>query len=140
MISLKQKQFALSYVKNGGNSSKAARKLSITAGTASKWLSIVEVSEYVEQLQSDVAAQAGVDQLWVLKKYKTVYNDAMKGYETAHGTRKDLVAAKGALDSISNMLGYNAPTKVSVEVDLSTWLTQQAKPQLPQEITDAEIE
>ena len=119
-------------------------KLSKSAATtrAKKLLKNTDVQEYIEELQADVAAQCGVDAVWVLRKYKNVYKSAMEGYETANGTRKDLSAAKGALDSIVNMLGMNAPTKVDVTIDLSTWLTElpQQLPQQHQEVIDVDPE
>ena len=149
MLTIQERAFALATVKSPElRPSEIVLETSndtITANTAAsrarKYLSTTEVTDYIERLQGNVAEQAGLSLLWTLEKYKALYENAIKGdarYDKDGNildTKPDRVAAKGALDSISRVCGYDAPKKIDISVDLSSWLIQQVPTQI-EEIVD----
>lgn len=146
-MNLLQKQFAHNLVKHNGSVAKAVKLsyITIPKSDAKKWMQTSDFQEYSRELTSTLEGIVGVDSVYVLEGYKKLYTDCLEGdarYDKDGnflGMRPDRTNARGALDSMARMLGLDAPKEVNINVDLSTWLTQETiKPLIPKDIIDVE--
>ena len=121
MLSIKERRFALEYVKNpeakpGAIVMKVTSK-QISTQTASirakKYLANPEVQEYIEQLQSSVAKQLNLDQLKQVKKLQKIYKAGLK---TVNDKPVNLVASIQAITTINQMLGLDKVQKPPINL------------------------
>lgn len=150
-MTLRQKQYALNIVRFEGDEDKARAlphaKTPITKKQSKQWLENPDFKEYRKELEGNVGAEVGVDAVYVLNGYKKLYEDSVKGdakYDKDGnflGNRPDRTNAGKALDSMSRMLGLDAPKEVNINVDLSTWLTQETiKPLTKTDYIEGELD
>ncbi len=150
-MTLRQKQYALNIVRFEGDENKARSlphaKAPITKKQAEKWLQDPDFKDYRKDIENSVGAAVGVDAVFVLDGYKKLYLDSVKGdakYDKDGNfiaMRPDRTNAGKALDSMSRILGLDAPKEVNINVDLSTWLTQETiKPLIPKDVIDVETD
>jgi len=136
-LTVKQEKFANLYVELG-NASEAYRQAYDCSKTkdevvwvkASELLSSGNVSVRVEQLQKELKESSKIDREWILEQhleivnwYKELKELARKKDLTPSETKriymlKDLIKGsdyRGSLDSITKMLGFNAPEESNVK-------------------------
>ena len=145
-MSVKTNLFAIQYVKSGGDVVAAAEAMSITPATGKRYLRKPEVQEYIEELNKDIEKVVGINKAKVVQMQLNIHKSAMKGDPIFNkegkkvGRRKDRSTARACLAEVSKMMGYDAPKKVDVNVDLSSWLTQQPKELIDTEVVDAKTD
>ncbi len=122
--------FALQYVKTAGDISAATEAMGITTSLGRRYLKREEVTEYISTLNKDIEKVCKINKASVVQKHLEIHNSAMEGDPVKVGEeihqKPDRSAANRALENVSTLLGYNAPQKVDVNVDLSVWLSNQA--------------
>lgn len=134
-MTLRQRQYALNIVRFEGDENKARSlphiKTPVTKKQAEKWLQDPDFMDYRKDIENSIGAEVGIDAVYVLDGYKKLYQDSVKGdakYDKDGnflGMKPDRTNAGKALDSMSRILGLDAPKEVNINVDLSTWLTQE---------------
>lgn len=127
-MNLKHELFVVHYVKSGGDIEQASKELNTKPTTAKRWLKRADVQDKIQELNNDIEKTLKINKTKVVSEYLSLYGEA----------REDIVKtgtlAKGCLDSVSKLMGYDAPIRVDMNIDLSSWLTNQSM-----DIIDAEI-
>lgn len=127
-LNIKYELFVVHYVKSGGDIEKASKEVNTTPSTAKRWLKRDDVQDKIAELNSDIEKVLKINKTKVVAEYLSLLEEA-KVDITKTGT-----LAKGCLDSVSKLMGYDAPVKVEHSMDLSSWLTNQSM-----DIIDVEI-
>lgn len=135
-MTIKQELFALQYVKSAGDLQLATQAMNISTSVAKRYLRNEQVQDYLTELNADIEKVCKINKANIVQKHLDIHKSAMDGDPIKVGeevyTKPDRSSANKALENVSTLMGYNAPSKVDVSVDLSVWLTQQ------QEIIDVE--
>lgn len=138
-MTIKQEYFALQYVKSAGDLVAATEALDMPVSTGKRYLRNDEVQDYLAELNKDIEKVCKINKANIVQKHLDIHKSAMQGDPIKVGeeiyTKPDRSSANKALENVSTLMGYNAPSKVDVALDLSVWLTQQ---QNAQEIIDVE--
>ena len=121
---------------------------------ASRMLRIVEVQKFIQSLQADLEKTAGITALRVLKEHKKIaFSDTsmiregwmtLKAYKELPKEIKDCIQEvatretkygseikikfydkQKSLDSISKILGFDAPTKIEQKIDFDSLTDEQ---------------
>ncbi len=116
-MNLKQEFFALQYVKHGFDLDAAAKASKISKTKAKRWTKDRGITEYISVLNKDLEKVCKISKAKVVHNFIDLHDEAKKD--------RSFAAATTAMREVSAILGYNAPAKVDVSVDLSQWLTQQ---------------
>lgn len=130
-MNLKKELFAIQYLRQDCDVKLASEAAGITKATANKWLKETGVKDYLERLRDDIEKVVGISKAKVVKMQLDIHKDAMEGDPILDkdgeeiGRKKDRSNARQSLDSVARLMGYDAPKKIDVDVDLSVWLTQQ---------------
>ncbi len=129
-LSLKERRFALEYVKDPeSRPSEIVMKITnkkikqtTAASKAKRYLDNPEVRSYIEKLQADVAAQLNLSQKKQIKKLQKIYKSGMQKKIDAQGNSVpiNLSAATSALATINGMTGLDQVTKEKIEIDTSS--------------------
>lgn len=129
-MTLKQEYFAIQYIKSGCDLDAAANESNITTQRAKRWLAAKNVREYIDDLNKDIEKSLKINKTKIVKAYLDIHESAVEGDPVFSKDgiklyqKPDRSAAKASLDSVSKLMGYDAPIKIDMNVDLSTWLTQ----------------
>lgn len=139
MMTIKKQLFALQYIKAGTDIEAAAQKCNISTSLAKRYLKADDVKDYISTLNGDIEEVLKINKTVIVQKQLDIHDSAMKGdkrYDKEGNKldrKPDRAAASRSLENVSKMMGYDAPRKVDVNVDLSVWLTQQ------QQVIEAEV-
>lgn len=130
-MTLKQELFALQYVKAAGDIEASATAMKMKVASCKRYLRNDDVQNYISELNADIEKVCKINKASIVQKHLEIHDSAMKGDKRYNkdgiklDRKPDRAAANKALENVSTLMGYNAPQKVDVSLDLSVWLTQQ---------------
>jgi len=127
-MNLKHELFVMNYIKSGADLDTTCKDMSVKSSTAKRWLKREDIQNKITELNSDIEQTLKINKTKIVSEYWDISQEAKKDIE------KTGTLAVKSLDSISKLMGYDAPVKVEHSMDLSSWLTQLPK----EEIIDVE--
>lgn len=122
-LTAKEEAFCQAFVLNGGNATeawneanpKSKAKPSSRNEIASRWLSSVKIKSRIKALKKKASEQSerdfGVSVEWRLQMLKEIVEAGKGVYQDSNGQRRteNLAAARGAIQTINDMLGVALP-------------------------------
>ena len=122
-LTAKEEAFCQAFVLNGGNATEAWNKANPKSKAkpssrneiASRWLSSVKIKSRIKALKKKASEQSerdfGVSVEWRLEMLKKIADAGMAEWHDQNGNarRENLAAARGAIQTINDMLGVALP-------------------------------
>lgn len=122
-LTAKEEAFCQAFILNGGNATeawneanpKSKAKPSSRNEIASRWLSSVKIKSRINELKKKASEQSerdfGVSVEWRLDMLKKIADAGMAEWHDQSGNarRENLAAARGAIQTINDMLGVSLP-------------------------------
>lgn len=122
-LTAKEEAFCQAFILNGGNATEAwneanpnsKAKPSSRNEIASRWLSSVKIKSRINELKKKASEQSerdfGVSVEWRLDMLKKIADAGMAEWHDQSGNarRENLAAARGAIQTINDMLGVSLP-------------------------------
>ena len=138
VISYKRRDFALHFVRAGGDIEVASKAAKITLHKAKAWLKKNDVQDFIKDLNTDIEKVCKINKAVIVQKHLDIHKQTTQKIIDSNGNKvlANPGAANKALENVSTLMGYNSPTKVDVTTDLSSWLTAQAT---PKQIIETEV-
>jgi len=128
-IGLKKELALVHYAKSGCSYDDAIKNFpgALTKKTLQKYVNSPKGKAYLSELMKDVERACKINKIKVVSEVMDIQQRTKKD--------EDYKTSLSALNSVSKMMGYDAPTQVNVDMDLSSWLVNQSV-NLPNEEQD----